>query len=182
VYPVPDDRAVRMGLDVDGSELIPHNGKGGAFARHRKVTRMSKGISGVLGSICDRYGIDALYVFGSRAAEAARAMKAERPLTDSTGSDVDIGVLPRQDCSLDPAAKVRLMAELEDAFGIGRVDLVSLTEAPPFLALEIVRGELLYEADPDRVADYELFVLRRAADLAPFERERVQSVLAGTAT
>lgn len=74
------------------------------------------------------------------------------------------------------------MAELEDAFSIDRVGLVSLMEAPPFLDLEIVRGELLYEADPDRIAEYELFVRRRAADLAPFERERVQGVLAGTAT
>lgn len=136
----------------------------------------------MLRAVCERYGIDALYVFGSRALEVASAIKAGQSLTDSAGSDVDIGVLPRQGCSLDPTKKVRLMAELEDAFGIGRVDLVSLPEASPFLALEIVRGELLYEADPDRIAEYELFVLRRAADLAPFERERVQSVLAGTAT
>lgn len=74
------------------------------------------------------------------------------------------------------------MAELEDAFSIDRVGLVSLMEAPPFLDLEIVRGELLYEADPDRIAEYELFVLRRAADLIPFERERVRSVLAEAAT
>jgi predicted nucleotidyltransferase len=143
---------------------------------------MSKEIGGVLGAICDRYGIDALYVFGSRASEVADAMKVGRSLTDSTGSDVDIGVLPCPEGSLDPAAKVRLMAELEDLLEAGRVDLVSLPEASPFLALEIVRGELLYEADPDRAAEYELFVLRRAADLVPFERERVRGVLAGTAT
>jgi hypothetical protein len=97
-------------------------------------------------------------------------------------SDVDIGILPQPEASLDPRAKVRLMAELEDLFGAGRVDLVSLPEAPPFLAVEIVRGELLYEVDPDRTAEYELFVLRRAADLAPFERERIHDVLAGLAT
>lgn len=55
---------------------------------------MSKEIGGALGAICDRYGIDALYVFGSRAAEAASAMKVGRSLTDSISSDVDIGVLP----------------------------------------------------------------------------------------
>jgi hypothetical protein len=74
------------------------------------------------------------------------------------------------------------MAELEDLFGAGRVDLVSLPEASPFLAVEIILGELLYEVDADRTAEYELFVLRRAADLAPFERERVRGVLAGVAT
>lgn len=132
--------------------------------------------------ICDRYSIDAVYVFGSCASEVVSAVKAGRSLMSSTGSDVDVGVLPRSGVSLDPVAKVRLMAEVEDAFGVDRVDLVSLTEAPPFLALEIVRGELLYEANPDRVAEYELFVLRRAGDLVHFERERVQGVLAGTAT
>jgi hypothetical protein len=74
------------------------------------------------------------------------------------------------------------MAELEDLLGVGRVDLVSLPEAPPFLAVEIVNGELLYEVDPDRAAEYELYVLRRAGDLAPFEHERVRGVLAGLAT
>jgi hypothetical protein len=104
-----------------------------------------------------------------------------QPLTNTTTSDIDIGVLPLPGDSLDPRAKVRLMAELEDLFGAGRVDLVSLPEAPPFLAIEIMRGELLYDADPDRSAEYELFVLRRAADLEPYERERVRDVLAGFA-
>ncbi|MBM4127923.1 MAG: hypothetical protein FJ247_11335 [Nitrospira sp.] len=74
------------------------------------------------------------------------------------------------------------MAELEDILGVGRVDLVSLPEASPFLAVEIVRGELLYETDADRTAEYELYVLRRAGDLAPFEQERVRDVLSGVAT
>jgi predicted nucleotidyltransferase len=139
---------------------------------------MNSDVGGGLSFICRRYGIDTLYVFGSRAPEIARVVKFGQSLTDSTGSDVDIGVLPQPGGSLDPLAKVRLMAALEDLFGAGRVDLVGLTEAPPFLALEIIRGELLYEADPDRTAEYELFVLRRAADLAPFERERVHNVLA----
>lgn len=142
---------------------------------------MSRDITGGLSSTCFRYGIDALYVFGSRAPEIARLVRSGQSLPDTTASDVDIGVLPKSGSSLDPRAKVRLMAELEDLFGAGRVDLVSLTEAPPFLALEIIRGELLYDADPDRSAEYELFVLRRAADLEPFERERVRDVLAGSA-
>lgn len=142
---------------------------------------MSADISGGLASICCRYGIDALYVFGSRAPEIAALVRLGQPLNKTTASDVDIGVLPKAGCSLDPRAKVCLMAEMEDLLGAGRVDLVSLPEAPPFLAVEIVRGELLYDAHPDRSAEYELFVLRRAGDLAPFERERVRDVLAGSA-
>jgi len=143
---------------------------------------MTGGVGDTLISICCRYGIGSLYVFGSRASEVAQVVHKGQSLTHSIGSDVDIGVLPSPGGSLDPLAKVRLMAELEDVLGAGRVDLVNMVEAPPFLALEIVRGELLYEADPDRTAEYELFVLRRAADLAPFERQRVRDVLAGLAT
>jgi len=135
-----------------------------------------------LGVICDRYGIDALYVFGSRALEIASLIRSGQPSIGGALSDVDIGVLPKRGIVVDPRAKVRLMAELEDLLGVGRIDLVSLPEASPFLAVEIIRGELLYEADLDRTAVYELFVLRRAADLAPFERERVRGVLAGVAT
>lgn len=142
---------------------------------------MSRDITGGLSSICLRYGIDALYVFGSRAPEIARLVRSGQSLPDTTASDVDIGVLPKFGSSLDPRAKVRLMAELEDLLGAGRVDLVSLPEAPPFLAIEVIRGELLYDVDPDRSAEYELFVLRRAADLEPFERERVRDVLSGSA-
>jgi hypothetical protein len=124
--------------------------------------------------------MDAVYAFGSRAPEIAALIKLRQPLNKTTTSDADIGVLPKSGYSLDPRAKVRLMAELEDLFEVGRVDLVNLTEAPPFLAVEIIRGEL-YEADPDRSAEYELFVLRRAGDLAFFQRERVRNVPAGSA-
>jgi hypothetical protein len=57
------------------------------------------------------------------------------------------------------------------------VDLVLLPEADAFLALEIIRGELLYSDDLDRQARYQLFVLRRAGDLAPFQKERIRAIL-----
>jgi hypothetical protein len=64
------------------------------------------------------------------------------------------------------AVKVGLAQKLEELFQVPRVDLVILDEADPFLAAEIIRGELLYAAD-GRIADeYEIFVLRRAGDLA----------------
>ena len=72
---------------------------------------------------------------------------------------------------------VRLATELEDLLGVVRVDLVMLTEAEPFLALDVVRGELLYCVDPDAQAEEELYVLRRPGDLAPHERERRRLIL-----
>jgi hypothetical protein len=69
------------------------------------------------------------------------------------------------------------MQALEDLFGVARVDLVILREADPFLAANIVRGERLYALDPYAADEYDLYVLRRAGDLAPLERERMALIL-----
>jgi hypothetical protein len=42
-----------------------------------------------------------------------------------------------------------------------------------------VRGELLYRDDEDRQAREELYYLRRAADLAPYQRQRLEGILRG---
>jgi len=54
-----------------------------------------------------------------------------------------------------------------------------LPEAPAFLAADVVSGELLFVSDRQREADFQLHVLRCAADLAPFERQRRALILAG---
>ena len=91
--------------------------------------------------------------------------------------DVDIGVLPAKKESWTPKKGAKLSIDLEDLFQVNCVDLVLLPEAEPFLALDIIRGELLYTNDPDRQARYELFVLRRAGDLLPFQKERTRMIL-----
>jgi hypothetical protein len=52
---------------------------------------------------------------------------------------------------------VRLANELEDLFEVSRVDLVMLPEADSFMALDIIRGEVLYCTDADEQAEYELY-------------------------
>jgi uncharacterized protein len=69
--------------------------------------------------------------------------------------------------------KAALAVELEDLFSVGRVDLVVLPEAAPFLAANIIRGERLYAADEYLADEYDLYILRRAGDLAPLEEERL---------
>ena len=129
-----------------------------------------------LQEIAERYGVDVVYAFGSRAEEAAAFVFEEGPSLSQGGSDLDIGVLPAHGRVLSVAEKADLAADLEDFFGTGRVDLVLLTEADPFLAANIVRGARLYAADHYRADEYELYVLRRAGDLAPLERERLRLV------
>ena len=57
------------------------------------------------------------------------------------------------------------------------MDLVVLSEADPFLAAEIIRGERIFDRDSLEADEYELYVLRRAGDLAPLERERMALIL-----
>ena len=102
--------------------------------------------------------IRAIYLFGSQATGAARP-----------DSDVDVGVLY---ISRQPlAVTLQLEGEIEQALG-RKVDVVDAAAAGAFLALEIVRGERIFCRDSTETDRFELYVLRRAGDLLPFERER----------
>ncbi len=94
-----------------------------------------------------------------------------------TPSDADIGVRFMRNSYPPPGRKVGLTYELEDFLGCGTVDLVLLEDCPPFLALEIIRGELLYAGDLDDQARYELFVMARAGDLMYYEKQRRKNIL-----
>jgi hypothetical protein len=88
-------------------------------------------------------------------------------------SDLDIAALPADGVRLSVREKVEISSELEALFQVPRVDLVLFNEADPFLAANIIRGERLFCADVLAADEYELYVLRRAGDLAPLERERL---------
>lgn len=140
-----------------------------------------------LRQLAEQYGIRDIYVFGSRAKEIAEHVAAPSAGSDTQASgtrsseaqtsDVDLAVQPLSGRELEPNDRVRLTDELERLFGAERVDLVVLSEARAFLATEVVKGELLYTSDAGAQAEHELYVLRRAADLAPFQRERVRLIL-----
>lgn len=105
----------------------------------------------------------AVYLFGSRT-------KAE----EHPASDVDLAVVFEEPQGLDEL--VTLECRLEDALGT-EVDLVDLAKANAFLALEVIRGERIYCTDSRRCDELDLYVLRRAGDLAPYEWERRRTLL-----
>ena len=131
---------------------------------HRRLTR-----------IASEFGLEIIYAFGSRADEAQKFLLEGQERLTPGASDLDIGVLSHLPLDLDD--KVAVTAALEDLFCVPRVDLVALDAAPSFLALDIVCGELLYAKDADREAFYQLYVMRRAADLLPFQKERERIIL-----
>jgi uncharacterized protein len=129
-----------------------------------------------LEALCSRFGIATLYAFGSRSREALE-WKHGRVVELSGESDVDVGVRPESGRAWTIDDKVHMAIALEDLMGCRRVDLVVLPEADPFVAAEIIRGERLYAQDEYAADEYDLYVLRRAGDLIPLERERLNLLL-----
>jgi hypothetical protein len=130
-----------------------------------------------LDQICRQFDVAFLYSFGSRAEEVRDWFEERRDNLPPGPSDADIGVkgIPGRKWSV--REKVQLAGALEELLGGLRVDLVCLSEADPFVAAEIIRGERLFAKDGHEADEYELYVLRRAGDLAPLERERMALVL-----
>jgi predicted nucleotidyltransferase len=127
--------------------------------------------------ICQEFGVAILYVFGSRAIEVRDWQNGKVESLAPGPSDVDVGVRAGRGVRWSVKDKVRLAIELEDLFGCNRVDLVVLNTADPFLAEEVIRGERLYAQDEYAADEYDLYVLRRAGDQAPLEREWMNQVL-----
>ena len=133
-----------------------------------------------LHALSGQYNMVAVYAFGSRAPEMAARVRGDTGKEAAVAhpdSDVDIAVLPARGCVLSAHDKVCLALALEDMLDVPRVDLVVLPEADPFLAANVVRGERLYAQDAYKADGYDLYVLRRAGDLAPLERERMALIL-----
>lgn len=116
-----------------------------------------------LEDLAAQFGLDAIYLFGSRAKEVAAFVRGERPPVPGHPSDVDVGVMPTAGHYLTVHDKVHLAIALEDLWD--------------FLAVDIVAGERMCARDAYAMDEYELYVLRRAGDLAPFERERRRHIL-----
>jgi len=120
----------------------------------------------IASALAPRAEVVGAYLFGSRVDGDAHSR-----------SDVDVGVLGRGPLGLD--ALVALENGLEERLGLP-VDVVDLWTANAFLALAAVKGERVYEHDALALDEFDLYVLRRAGDLAHFERERRAALLQGS--
>ena len=130
-----------------------------------------------LSRLCDEFQVEVLYAFGSRAAEVREWLGGDRLDLSPGPADVDVGMKAVRGTRLSVHDKVRLALALEDLLRVSRVDLVCFSDADPFLAANIVRGERLYARDTYEADEYDLYILRRAGDLAPLERERMALIL-----
>jgi len=124
--------------------------------------------------IASRYGLQIIYAFGSRAKEALDLVEGRIEQFSSKPSDLDIGAKPEKPLTVEEKVKIAIF--FEDLLDVSRVDLIVLPEAPVSLALEIVTGEILYMQDSTYEAEYQLYIMRQAADLFPYERMRQKMI------
>ena len=129
-----------------------------------------------ISNICKEFETEILYIFGSRSKEVADFLDEKGATLTPGSSDVDVGVKLSPAKRLSVKEKALLAVLLEDLLGVNRVDLVILTDADPFLAADVIRGERVFARDEDEANEYELFVLRRAGDLIPLEKERLRLI------
>lgn len=122
-----------------------------------------------------KYGLEIVYAFGSRAKEALAAAEGHIDRLALGPSDLDIGLKPER--PLTAEEKVEIGIFFEDLFDLPRVDVVVIPEVPVALAEAVVSGEVLFARDPTYEAEYQLEILRMAADLMPYERERQNLIL-----
>ena len=116
-----------------------------------------------VGWLDEQFGLDALWLFGSRARDTARAE-----------SDIDLAALFHR----RPTAIQLLDARAELAILIGReVDLVDLERASPVLAMQVLRhGRLLLNRDPARSQRVAAALPSRYEDLKIIRREAEQQI------
>jgi predicted nucleotidyltransferase len=136
---------------------------------------MVPGMKEKIGQMAAKYGLQIIYAFGSRAKEALAVVEGRVERLSPTPSDLDIGVKPERPLAVEE--KVEIAIFFEDLFDLPRVDVVVLPEAPVSLAAEIVLGEILYARDSTFEAEYQLYIMRMAADLLPYERAKQKMIL-----
>lgn len=125
--------------------------------------------------LAEKYQLQLVYAFGSRAKESLNIMEGKKYKVIEPKSDLDIGIKAKRPLEINK--KVDVAIYLEDLFDMPAVDVISIPEAPVFLALEIVQGELLYADNEIHEAEYQLYIMRQAAELMHYERQKKALVL-----
>jgi predicted nucleotidyltransferase len=115
--------------------------------------------------LAQKYGLEIVYAFGSRAKEIRRVVEGKQRNFSRSKSDIDIGIKPKKNLAVKEKAEIGVF--FEDLFGVHRTDVVAIPDAPTPLAFAIVTGELLYAEDEKEEAEYQLMIMRTMADLQP---------------
>ncbi len=123
--------------------------------------------------VCNKNGMSLLYLFGSQARSALDYLQSDGTagaVGDSV-ADLDIGVVTSSPLPL-AGERHRLYAsltnDLQDYFPAFRVEVVLLEEHHSVFQYEALKGFCIYCSSIEVKDQYEISILRRAADFAPF--------------
>jgi predicted nucleotidyltransferase len=121
-----------------------------------------------LHEICREFDLLSVYLFGSRADDGLRVLRGES--VSVKGSDLDVGVFSVSR-RVEPGLLGELQIALEEVFDPLRVDLVPLDRVDPLFQFRAIDGHRIATSDSTATDERELEVMRRAADLLPFQRQ-----------
>jgi predicted nucleotidyltransferase len=129
--------------------------------------------------LCRANRVAAAYLFGSRADDGLRLLAGEAVAAPC--SDLDIGVF-FQGGVPDVRTFTKLQLDLCDLFEPLTVDLVPLERVDAIFQSRAVTGHRIFAADSTAADLYELYVMNRAADLLPIQRERERELFGSSTT
>jgi predicted nucleotidyltransferase len=133
--------------------------------RYREPTMSRKDL---LERTASRYGLLAVYLFGSRADDGLALLEGRD--VEAAGSDLDVGIAFLRGTRPTAAQIAELQVAFEDVFEPLRVDLVRLDRVDALFQFRAIDGHRLLATDSTAADEWELVVMRRAAELLPIQR------------
>ncbi|NMC59810.1 MAG: nucleotidyltransferase domain-containing protein [Candidatus Methanofastidiosa archaeon] len=120
-----------------------------------------------LRDICQKYNIALVYLFGSQKENSLKVLNGEKVEINDPLADIDVGIVFSQDIeSIPERHKVYsyIYNDFEDLFLPYHLDLVFLQECHSVFQTEALLGICVYSISEEFKDEYEMMVLRRAAD------------------
>lgn len=120
-----------------------------------------------LEKICQKYNIALVYLFGSQKENALRILEDKDTFINDPLADIDVGVVfsdPLENVTERYKLYGDIYNELEELLGPYPLDLVFLEESHSVFQIEALKGICVYSASEEFKDNYEMMILRRAAD------------------
>ena len=120
-----------------------------------------------LRDFCQKYNIALVYLFGSQKENSLKILSEEKVDIKDPLADIDVGIVFSQDIeSIPDRHKVysNIYNDFEDLFLPYHLDLVFLQECHSVFQSEALLGICVYSISEEFKDEYEMMVLRRAAD------------------
>ncbi len=120
-----------------------------------------------LKKICQKYNIALAYLFGSQKENALRILDDKDVSINDPLADIDVGIVFSYDIeNVKERYKLygNIYNELEELFKPYPLDLIFLQESHSVFQVEALKGICIYSVSEEFKDNYEMMILRRAAD------------------